>query len=68
MIEAVAYIARSMDLVTVAEYVETNEIRHRVAAVGVDYAQGFAVGRPVPLDQVLEQLDGGAVQPTAIAV
>lgn len=68
MIEAVAYIARSMNLVTVAEYVETNEIRHRVAAVGVDYAQGFAVGRPVPLQQVLEQLEAATVQPSAIAV
>jgi diguanylate cyclase (GGDEF)-like protein len=68
MIEAVVYIARSLNLVTVAEYVETNEIRHRVAAVGVDYAQGFAISRPVPLGEVLAQLDGHTVQPCAVAV
>jgi EAL domain-containing protein (putative c-di-GMP-specific phosphodiesterase class I) len=45
-----------MSLITVAEYVETDEIRHRIAQLGVDYAQGFAIGRPVPIRDVLEQL------------
>ena len=56
MIEAVAYLARSMNLVTVAEYVETAEIRERVAHLGVDYGQGYAIGRPTPLAEVLDQL------------
>ena len=77
MIQAVAQLARAMSLVTVAEYVETNEIRTRIAALGVDYAQGFAVGRPVPLSEILEQLplyaavaqqDGEDEQRTALAV
>lgn len=56
MIEAVAYLARSMKLITVAEYVETEEIRVRVQHLGVDYAQGYAIGRPTPLAEVLDQL------------
>jgi EAL domain-containing protein (putative c-di-GMP-specific phosphodiesterase class I) len=76
MIEAVAYLARSMNLVTVAEYVETQAIRERVAALGVDYAQGYAVGRPTPLTEVLDQLgmyiafarlDGGQSRPLSLA-
>ena len=55
-IQAIAQLARAMSLITVAEYVETDEIRHRVAQLGVDYAQGFAIGRPVPIADVLEQL------------
>jgi EAL domain-containing protein (putative c-di-GMP-specific phosphodiesterase class I) len=55
-IQAIAQLARAMSLITVAEYVETDEIRHRIAQLGVDYAQGFAIGRPVPIDDVLEQL------------
>ncbi len=55
-IQAIAQLARAMSLITVAEYVETEEIRHRIAQLGVDYAQGFAIGRPVPIDDVLEQL------------
>jgi diguanylate cyclase (GGDEF)-like protein len=55
-IQAIAQLARAMSLITVAEYVETDEIRHRIAQLGVDYAQGFAIGRPVPVEDVLEQL------------
>jgi EAL domain-containing protein (putative c-di-GMP-specific phosphodiesterase class I) len=45
-----------MTLTTVAEYVETDEIRYRIAKLGVDYGQGFAIGKPVPIGDVLEQL------------
>ena len=56
MVQAIAQLARSMSIATVAEYVETEELRHRVAALGVDYGQGFAIGRPVPLQEVLAEL------------
>ena len=55
-IQAIAQLARGMSLITVAEYVETDEIRLRIAKLGVDYGQGFAIGRPVPIGDVLEQL------------
>jgi EAL domain-containing protein (putative c-di-GMP-specific phosphodiesterase class I) len=55
-IQAIAQLARAMSLTTVAEYVETDEIRYRIAKLGVDYAQGFAIGRPLPIGDVLEQL------------
>jgi diguanylate cyclase (GGDEF)-like protein len=55
-IQAIAQLARAMSLITVAEYVETDEIRHRIAALGVDYGQGFAIGKPVPIDDIIEQL------------
>ena len=55
-IQAIAQLARGMALITVAEYVETDEIRLRIAKLGVDYGQGFAIGRPVPIGDVLEQL------------
>ncbi len=55
-IQAIAQLARAMSLITVAEYVETEEIRNRIAQLGVDYGQGFAIGQPVPIADVLEQL------------
>ena len=55
-IQAIAQLARAMALTTVAEYVETDEIRYRIAKLGVDYGQGFAIGKPVPIADVLEQL------------
>ena len=45
-----------MGITTVAEYVETDDIRIRMANLGVDYGQGFAIGKPVPLSEVLQDL------------
>ncbi len=56
MVRAIAQLARSMSIATVAEYVETDEIRTRVATLGVDYGQGFAIGRPGPLVDLLSEL------------
>jgi EAL domain-containing protein (putative c-di-GMP-specific phosphodiesterase class I) len=56
MVRAIAQLARSMSLSTVAKYVETEEIRTRVATLGVDYGQGFAIGRPTPLADLLSEL------------
>jgi diguanylate cyclase (GGDEF)-like protein len=57
MVRAIAQLARSMGIGTVAEYVETDEIRARVASLGVDYGQGFAIGQPAPfLDLLADEL------------
>jgi diguanylate cyclase (GGDEF)-like protein len=56
MVQAIAHLARSMNIITVAEYVETDEIRLRVGTLGVDYGQGFAIARPVPLHETLAEL------------
>jgi len=53
MVRAIAQLARSMGIGTVAEYVETEEIRARVASLGVDYGQGFAIGQPAPFVDLL---------------
>jgi diguanylate cyclase (GGDEF)-like protein len=58
MVRAIAQLARTMSLATVAEYVETKEILARVATLGVDYGQGFAIARPIPLDDLLAELTG----------
>jgi diguanylate cyclase (GGDEF)-like protein len=56
MVRAIAQLARSMSIATVAEYVETEEICARIATLGVDYGQGFAIGKPVPLTELLAEL------------
>jgi diguanylate cyclase (GGDEF)-like protein len=56
MVRAIAQLARSMSIATVGEYVETEEIRARIATLGVDYGQGFAIGRPAPLTDLLTEL------------
>ncbi len=56
MVRAIAQLAHTMGMETVAEYVETDDLRTRMAALGVDFGQGFAIGRPVPIDEVLGDL------------
>ncbi|MGB6604542.1 MAG: EAL domain-containing protein [Steroidobacteraceae bacterium] len=59
MVRAIAQLARGMSIITVAEYIETEAIGDRVAELGVDYGQGFAIGRPLPLTELLAELPLG---------
>lgn len=54
MVEAIARIARAMGIETIAEYAESEAILDELAAIGVDYAQGYAVHRPEPLSAIRE--------------
>jgi diguanylate cyclase (GGDEF)-like protein len=56
MVAAITQVAKVMELRTVAEYVESEKARKLVSDLGVDFAQGHAIGRPMPLEHVLEQL------------
>lgn len=53
MVKSIHEIGGLMGKETVAEFVESQEILDLLREVGVHYAQGYAVGRPMPLDQVL---------------
>jgi diguanylate cyclase (GGDEF)-like protein len=65
MVAAITQVAKVMELETVAEYVESEETRTLIAELGVDYAQGHAVGKPIPLDEALQQLSDRAQTTTA---
>ena len=52
-------LGRDLALEVVAEGVETPEQRDYLAARGVDYLQGYLIGRPMPLESLLSSLAGG---------
>jgi EAL domain-containing protein (putative c-di-GMP-specific phosphodiesterase class I) len=56
MIKAIAQLAKVMCMETIAEYVETDLLRARMADLGVDYGQGFAMGKAQPLEDLLREL------------
>jgi len=56
MVAAITQVAKVMGLKTVAEYVESEETRQLISDLGVDFAQGHNIGRPVALDSVLANL------------
>ena len=55
-VKAIVELAKGLGIETVAEYVENDEIAREIRRLGVDYAQGYAFGRPEPLTDVLESL------------
>src|SRR4029077_7170191 len=56
-VRAIVELAGGMSIDTVAEYVETKAIADEVRELGVDYAQGYAYGKPEPLDALLTALN-----------
>ncbi len=49
VVRSITEIARLSNAATIAEYVESAEILAKLSELGIDYAQGFAVGRPMPI-------------------
>ncbi|HZF17951.1 MAG TPA: GGDEF domain-containing protein [Steroidobacteraceae bacterium] len=56
LVAAIAQMARALGIKTVAECVETESVRARIAALGVDFAQGFSIARSQPFGEVLIDL------------
>lgn len=50
MVEAIARIAGVMGIETVAEFVEDAALIEKLAALGVDYAQGYGIHMPAPME------------------
>jgi len=49
MVAAIHRIGDSMGIQTIGEWVENAEVENVLREIGVDYAQGFGVGRPFPI-------------------
>ena len=54
MVAAISQVGHAMGIKTVAEFVETVEIRDRLVEIGVDFAQGYWYGKPVPFTDQLQ--------------
>ncbi|GAB3675242.1 EAL domain-containing protein [Salinisphaera aquimarina] len=57
IVEAINQVGQAMGLMTVAEHVESLALLDALEAIGVDYAQGYHVARPVPFEQLVDYLD-----------
>jgi diguanylate cyclase (GGDEF)-like protein len=54
LVRVVSQLAGAMGMETIAEYVETPEVCMRLIELEVQFGQGFAIGRPRPLEGVLD--------------
>jgi len=62
MVEAINHIGHVMGKETIAEFVENERVLAELRKVGVDFAQGYGVAKPVPFGE------GGALHPKPSAV
>ncbi len=53
MVKSINEIGQVMGMKTIAEFVENEEIRGTLREIGVDYAQGYGIGKPQPLTEIL---------------
>lgn len=55
MVKSINEIGHVMGMVTVAEFVESDATIEKLRAIGVDFAQGYAIAEPAPLQQQLRR-------------
>jgi diguanylate cyclase (GGDEF)-like protein/PAS domain S-box-containing protein len=55
-VEAIHRIGHVMGIETIAESVENEQILAQVKAIGVNYAQGYALGKPRPLREIAHRV------------
>ncbi|WP_051563802.1 EAL domain-containing protein [Enterovibrio calviensis] len=57
IVESLHLVANNMSLVTVAEYVETEAHADLLKEIGIDYAQGFGMAKPLPLSEHIKTMN-----------
>ena len=66
IVEAISNICHTMDIEAIAEFVETESILSNVKSVNLDFVQGYVVGEPFPLSEMLKKIQNEQfiVEPT----
>lgn len=54
MVNSINEVAKAIGMDTVAEFVESEAIFEELRVLGVDYAQGYGIHRPMPLSRLVE--------------
>ena len=64
MVNAINDMGHVLGKQTIAEYVENEQILSVLKEIGVDYAQGFHSGRPIPIQEFFESSEFRLAKPT----
>ena len=68
IVESINEVAHRLGVKTVAEYVEEHALIGVLEEAGVDFVQGYAIGRPQPLSALFEQQHRGVGSPDGAEV
>ena len=55
MVETIVGLAKKLHIQTIAEFVSSKEILEIITSLGVDYAQGYHMGKPEPISNYLNE-------------
>lgn len=53
MVNSINEVGHLMGMETIAEFVKNDQILAKLRAIGVNYAQGYGVGKPRPLTELV---------------
>lgn len=54
MVKSINEIGHIMGMQTIAEFVESDTIKHMLKEIGVDYAQGYGISKPLAFEEVVK--------------
>jgi len=54
MVNAIHEVSKVMGIKTIAEYVENQDIQDYLITIGIDFAQGFNISKPFPMEKLHE--------------
>ena len=54
VVRAISEVAKALGKQTVAEYVETEAVFQQLKALGIDYAQGYFISRPLRVENIVQ--------------
>lgn len=55
IVRSIVEIGQSMNVKTIAEFVETDEIRTKLNELRVDFVQGYGVAKPQPIEELMTE-------------
>ena len=53
MVKSINEIGHVMGMETIAEFVENDEIKGMLREIGVNFAQGYGIAKPIPFEELL---------------
>ncbi len=56
VVKSINDIGQVMGMQTIAEFVENDDIKSMLSKLGVNYAQGYGIGKPLPLEQLINRV------------
>lgn len=57
IVDSMNQVAHRLGAETVAEFVENDSILRECRSIGIDYAQGYGIAKPVSIEQLLDELE-----------